>query len=396
MIPRFPIGTLLALALLALPAQALAQAFQTAAPYAILVDAQTGTVLLERNADEQVAPASMAKVMTAEVVFHEIAEGRLSLDAEMVVSENAWRKGGAPSGGSTMFAALNSRIKVSDLLMGLIVQSGNDAAIVLAEGISGNEASFARRMTERARELGLKKAVFMNASGQGDPLQKASVRELANLSLHVIQAYPEFYKMFGQREFTWNRIRQTNRNPLLTMEIGADGLKTGNIDESGFGLIGSAIQGDQRLVVVVNGLKTARDRANEARKLLEWGFRAFETRELFPAGEVIAQASVFGGARGSVDLVAKGPVRLLVPRGARERITARVVYQGPLRPPVRAGDQVARLRIQRDDVQALDIPLFAAADEVTGPLTRRAWDAAFEAGGGWFRRTLSRVTGSPP
>jgi D-alanyl-D-alanine carboxypeptidase (penicillin-binding protein 5/6) len=375
---------------------ALAQAFQTAAPYAVLVDAETGTVLLERNADEQVAPASMAKVMTAEVVFHEIAEGRLSLDDEMVVSENAWRKGGAPSGGSTMFAALNSRIKVSDLLMGLIVQSGNDAAITLAEGISGNEASFARRMTERARELGLKKAVFMNASGQGDPLQKTSVRELAQLSLHVIRTYPELYKMFGQREFTWNRIRQQNRNPLLTMEIGADGLKTGNIDESGFGLIGSAVQGNQRLVVVVNGLKTARDRANEARKLIEWGFRAFETRELFAAGEVIAQASVFGGERGSVDLVAKGPVRVLVPRGAREKITARVVYQGPLRPPVRSGDQVARLRIQRDDVQALDVALFAAADEPTGPLTRRAWDAAFEAGGGWVRRTLARLTGKAP
>jgi D-alanyl-D-alanine carboxypeptidase (penicillin-binding protein 5/6) len=180
------------------------------------------------------------------------------------------------------------------------------------------------------------------------------------------------------------------------MEIGADGLKTGNIDESGFGLIGSAVQGDQRLIVVVNGLKTARDRANEARKLLEWGFRAFETRELFPAGDVIAEASVFGGENGRVGLVAKGAVRVLVPRGAREKITARVVYQGPLRPPVRAGDQVARLRIQRDDVQALDIPLFAAADENIGPLTRRAWDAAVEAGGGWFRRTFSRVTGAGP
>jgi D-alanyl-D-alanine carboxypeptidase (penicillin-binding protein 5/6) len=380
----------------AMPAAALAQSFQTAAPYAILLDAETGTILLERNADEQVAPASMAKVMTAEVVFREITQGRLSLDDEMVVSENAWRRGGAPSGGSTMFAALNSRIKVSDLLMGLIVQSGNDAAIVLAEGIAGNEPSFARRMTDRAREIGLKKAVFMNASGQGDPLQKASVRELAQLSLHVIRTYPELYKMFGQREFTWNRIRQTNRNPLLTMEIGADGLKTGNIDESGFGLIGSAVQGDQRLIVVVNGLKTARDRANEARKLLEWGFRAFETRELFPAGDVIAEASVFGGENGRVGLVAKGAVRVLVPRGAREKITARVVYQGPLRPPVRAGDQVARLRIQRDDVQALDIPLFAAADENIGPLTRRAWDAAVEAGGGWFRRTFSRVTGAGP
>ncbi|MHB2166323.1 D-alanyl-D-alanine carboxypeptidase family protein [Alsobacter sp. R-9] len=354
------------------------QAFQTTAPYAILMDSDTGAVLFEKAADDLMVPASMAKLMTIEVLFDQIAKGKVSLDDEFPISESAWRRGGGPSGGSSMFAVLNSKVKVSDLILGITVMSGNDAAIAVAEGLAGSEGAFATRMTARARELGLKKSVFTNATGMGDPDQKVTARELALLSNHIIKTYPDLYKAFGQREFTWNKIKQQNRNPLLTMDVGADGLKTGNIGDSGFGLVGSAVQNGQRLIVVVNGLKTAKDRADEARRIMTWGFRSFETRELFAANDAIGEAKVFGGDPGSVPLTARGPVRILVPRGSTERLVARIVYQGPLRPPVAAGQEVGRLRVQRGDVQVLDIPLVAQADAVRGPLTKRAFDAATE------------------
>lgn len=370
---------------------ALAQGgFQTSAPYALLIDADSRTVLFEKAADELMAPASMVKIMTAALVFEEMTRGRLKLEDEFPISENAWRKGGAPAGGSAMFAQLNSRVKISDLLAGLIVQSGNDAAIALAEGIAGSEGAFARRMTERARALGLAKSTFANATGFSDPIQKVTARELALLSLHVIEAYPELYKIFGQREFTWNKIRQLNRNPLLTMEIGADGLKTGNITESGFGLVASAVQNGQRLVLVVNGLKTARDREIEARKLLEWGFRSFDSRQVFAANEVIGEASLYGGTKRGVEVTAQKPVRMLVPRGSNERVVARVVYTGPVRAPVVKGAEIGRLRIMRGETQALDLPVFAAEDVAEGPLMRRAMDAVFEQGVVWVRRMLGK------
>ena len=370
-----------------------AQPFQTIAPYALLMDADSHTVLFEKAADELMVPASMAKIMAVEVVFNELKQGRLSLDTEFVVSDNAWRKGGGPSGGSSMFAQLNSRIRLEDLLRGIIVQSGNDASIVVAEGIAGSEENFARMMTRRARELGLTKSVFRNSTGYHHPEQKVTARELAQLALHIIETYPNYYKMFGERDFTWNKIRQQNRNPLLTMDIGADGLKTGMVDESGFGLVGSAVQNGQRLIVVVNGLKTGRDRANEARKLLDWGFRAFDSRQLFGADEVIGYASVFGGSPGSVPLVANKPVRLLTPRGSGsgDRVAARIVYTGPLKPPVRKGTAVARLRVTRGDVQALDLPLYAGADVESGSLPRRAVDGLLELGTGLVRRGFARV-----
>jgi D-alanyl-D-alanine carboxypeptidase (penicillin-binding protein 5/6) len=370
-----------------------AQSFQTLAPQAILVDADTGTVLFEKNADEPTVPASMAKTMTVEVVFNEIRQGRLSLDSEFVISENAWRKGGGPSSGSSMFAQLGSRIKLADLLRGIIVQSGNDASIAVAEGVAGSEDNFARMMTQRARELGLTKSTFRNATGYHHPEQKVTARELARLAIHIIETYPDLYKIFGEREFTWNKIRQQNRNPLLTMDLGADGLKTGNVDESGFGLVGSAVQNGQRLVLVVNGLKTARDRANESRKLLDWGFRAFDPRELFKAGETVGEASIFGGSRSAMPLVAKKPVRILMPRGSGERITARIVYNGPLRPPVRQGTEVARLRVTRGDVQALDVPLYAGEDVEAGTLSQRALDGLLELGTGLVRRAFAQVSG---
>ncbi|MFA6966473.1 MAG: D-alanyl-D-alanine carboxypeptidase family protein [Bosea sp. (in: a-proteobacteria)] len=369
---------------------AFAQGFQSPAPFAVLLDSASGTVLYEKAADELMSPASLAKIATALVAFEEIAQGRLTLDSEIGISENAWRKGGGVSGGSTMFAQLNSRVKLSDILHGIIVQSGNDASIALAEAVAGDETTFARLMTERIRALGLTKSVFRNATGMGDPLQKVTARELALLSDHIIKTYPEHYRIFGQREFTWNKIKQQNRNPLLAMDIGADGLKTGNIDDSGFGLVGSAVQNGQRLIVVVNGLKTARDRANEARKLLEWGFRAFEPRKIFEAGDIVGEASVFGGEKGRVGLKAKGPVALLLPRGSSERLNARIVYRGPLTVPVQEGAEVARLLVTRGEVKTLDIPLYAAETVQAGTLQSRALDALLEAASGWVRKALSR------
>ncbi|TCR66637.1 D-alanyl-D-alanine carboxypeptidase (penicillin-binding protein 5/6) [Bosea sp. BK604] len=367
-----------------------AQAFQSLAPYAILLDTASGTVLYEKAADELMVPASLAKLATVLVAFQEIAQGRLTLDSEIVISENAWRKGGGPSGGSAMFAQLNSRVKLSDILRGIIVQSGNDASIALAEAVAGDESTFARIMTERVRALGLTKSVFKNATGMGDPQQRVTAREMALLADHIIRTYPELYKIFGEREFTWNKIRQQNRNPLLGMDLGADGLKTGNITESGFGLVGSAVQHGQRLIVVVNGLKTAREREQEARKLLEWGFRAFETRQIFAEGEIVGEASVFGGTKGRVGLKAKGPVSLLLPRGTNERLNARIVYRGPLTVPLQEGAEVGRLLVTRGDVKTLDIPLYAAESIEPGTLQSRAFDALMEAATGWVRKAFKR------
>jgi D-alanyl-D-alanine carboxypeptidase (penicillin-binding protein 5/6) len=242
-----------------------------AAPYAILIEAKTGVVLFEKNADELMPPSSMAKLMTAEFAFKAIRDGRLTLDDLFMISENAWSRGGEPSGVSTMYAALGSQVTILDLLCGALVLSGNDACIALAEGMAGTEAQFAVKLNERARELGLIKSNFSNATGLPDPDLKVTSRELAKLAQHIIWTYPELYKICGEREFTWNNIRQQNRNPLLFMGIGADGIKTGFTDDAGYGLVGSAVRDDIRLIVVVNGLRTDKERGEEARKLLEWG-----------------------------------------------------------------------------------------------------------------------------
>jgi D-alanyl-D-alanine carboxypeptidase (penicillin-binding protein 5/6) len=352
--------------------------FNTAAPHAILVDAGSGSVLFEKSADEVVAPASLSKLMTAEVVFNEIRQGRLKTTDEFVVSTNAWRKGGAPSRTSSMFAPIHSRVAVEDLLRGVIIQSGNDACIALAEGIAGSEDKFALLMIKRARELGLAKATFGNSTGLPDPRQLMTVREMARLAQHIIETYPEFYKVYGEREFTFNKIRQFNRNPLLTMSIGADGMKTGFTREAGYGLVGSAVQNGMRLIIVVQGLKSEKERADEAKKLLEWGFHSFQSGLLFADGQIIADAKTYGGDAGSVPLVAARPVTLMVPRGVRERIVARVVYSGPVAAPVTKGQRIGTLKVSRGDFVVLEVPLQAAADVGRGNLPRRALDAATE------------------
>ena len=265
--------TILALVLAGPTGGGAAAAIQTKAPYAFLIDDNTGTVLLQKNADSSMTPASTTKILTAEIIFRELTGGRLKLDDTMAISANAAREGDAESGGSSMFAQANTRVRVEDLLRGLLIASGNDAAIALAEGVAGSEASFAALMNKRARELGMTRSTFTNPWGRGDAGQKVTPRDMARLAAHVISTYPQYYKYFGETEFTWNNIRQLNRDPLLGMNIGADGLKTGHLAKSGFGLVGSAVQNGHRLILVINGLKTARERASEASKLLEWGFR---------------------------------------------------------------------------------------------------------------------------
>ncbi|KIU36264.1 D-alanyl-D-alanine carboxypeptidase [Methylobacterium radiotolerans] len=390
---RRPLLTLLAAAcaLGAGLAAAAAQSFQTAAPHAILIDADSGSVLFEKAADERFSPASMAKLMTTDIVFEALKSGRLSMDTEFTVTEDAWKRGGAGGGGSSMFAQVNSRIKMADLLRGLIVQSGNDAAITIAENMAGSEEAFAGLMNQRAKEIGLTNSTFRNATGYSAPDQKVTARDMAKLALHIIDTYPDYYKIFSEKEFTWNKIRQQNRNPLLALDIGADGLKTGYLEESGYALTGSAVQNGQRLVLVVSGLKTARDRASESRKLMEWGFRAFEPRQVFAPGETVAEASVFGGQSGSVPLVAKKPVRVLLPRGSSDRVSARAIYTGPLIAPVEEGQRVGILRVQRGDTVALDQPLFAGAAVEPGTLSQRAMDAALEFGTGLVRKAFDRA-----
>ena len=355
-----------------------AQSFQSNAPFAYLMDYESGAALYEKNPDAPMAPASMSKLMTLELVFRELKEGRLKLDDEFEVSENAWRTGGAPSHGSAMFLAVHSKARIEDLIRGVAVESGNDAAITLAEGISGTEQSFTALMNKRAAELGLTHCSFANPWGKPDPHERVTAHELALLAAHLIRDYPDYYHYFGEKEFTWNRVRQLNRNPLLNMDIGADGLKTGETAESGYGLVGSAVQNGQRLIVVVNGLKTAQERAEEARKLLQWGFRSFDPRTLFQAGDVIGSAEVYGGVKGAVALISPRPITVFLTHGSDERLTAKIVYQGPLVAPIEKGVQVARLKVWRGQTQILDAPLETGEAIGVGTLRQRALDAGFE------------------
>ncbi|MGC1864716.1 MAG: D-alanyl-D-alanine carboxypeptidase family protein [Pseudolabrys sp.] len=362
------------------------------APHAIVIDGENGGVLFERDADRLIFPASLAKLMTAEYVFNEIKEGRLKLTDEFMVSENAWRKGGAPSHGSTMFAAIYSKVPVDDLIHAMIIQSANDACIILAEGLAGSEAAFAEKLTERARAIGLEKSIFTNSNGLPDPAEQVTTRELGLLARHIIRTYPDFYPIFSQADYTWNKIRQQNRNPLLGAMTGADGLKTGFTKEAGYGLVGSAVQNGQRLIVVVNGVNTPKDRADEAKKLLEWGFRTFEQRILFAEGQTIGTAKVFGGSIGRVSLVAsEGAVRVLLPKAGGEKLIARIVYKGPVPAPVTEGTPIGNLKVWRNDNLILSTPLKASEGVGKGNMPQRAFDAVTEMIIALFRAGAERL-----
>jgi serine-type D-Ala-D-Ala carboxypeptidase (penicillin-binding protein 5/6) len=367
------------------------EGFQSSAPAATLLDAESDSILYDKNGDQLVAPASLAKLMTLEFLFNEIKQGRVKSDDEYIISENAWRKGGAPSHGSTMFAAIHSRVKVSDLIQGIIVDSANDACIAVAEALAGNETTFGRMLTQRAHEIGLERSTFTNSTGYSDPDLRVTAREMAELTRHIIHAYPDFYSFFSQRDFTWNNIHQQNRNPLLGMGIGADGLKTGETSEAGFNLVGSAIQDNFRLIVVVTGARSDKERADEAKKLLEFGFHDFQARVLFAEGQTVGDAKVFGGDKGYVPLIAPGIVRLMVPRNNSQRLLARVVYTGPVPAPIAKGQPIGKLKVWRGENLALEVPLQAADDVGRGSMSQRAMDGATELMIGVLRAGVSKL-----
>jgi serine-type D-Ala-D-Ala carboxypeptidase (penicillin-binding protein 5/6) len=360
--------------------------FETKAKHALLMDADANLVLFEKDADTLAPPASMSKLMTLAIVFRELKAGRLKLEDQFKVSEHAWRTGGAPSGGSAMFAPLNTMVSVSDLIQGITVQSGNDAAIILAEGIGGTEEAFAKQMTEYSRTIGLEKSTFVNATGLPAEGHLMTARDLATLAHHLIYTYPEYYHFFGEKEFKYrDKFTFHNRNPLIALDIGVDGLKTGFIKESGYGLVASAKRGDQRLLLVVSGLDTAKDREAESRKLLDWGFKSFKPFRLFDEGQKVSDALVWGGTQHYVPLVGDGNINIILPTTASGKVNASIVYNGPIKAPIRKGDQVAVLRVTSTDSQATnDIPLYAGDDIGQSNFAMRGLDSLLVLAFGWL------------
>ena len=354
------------------------QPYVSRADEAILLDARTGRVLFEKNADEPVPPASMSKLMTMIMVFEALKAGKLTLDQKFKVSQDAWKRGGASSGGSTMYAELNSEVALDDLIKGVIVQSANDACIVIAENMAGSEQAFAEQMTKRAHELGATNATFKNATGLPDAEHRMSVRDLAVLARYIINTFPEYYKYYSIPEFTWNNIRQQNRNPLLKDYPGADGMKTGYTKEAGYGLIGSAQRDGRRLVMVIAGLKSINDRKQEAQGLLDFGFKQFRTVDVYAKGDRVGQARVWGGTERHVSLLAAGDVKVALTPQEQELAEMKLSYTGPLLAPVEAGKEVGSVRFIVDGVTVADVPVVTAnAVPAETSMWSRAVDSVF-------------------
>lgn len=341
--------------------------------YAVVIDMETGVTLFEKNADTPMAPASMSKLMTILMVFEALKDGRISLDDEFYVSDRAWREGGSKSGGSTMFLDARSKVRVEDLLRGVIIQSGNDACIVLAEGLSGSEENFALAMTSRAHELGLTESSFTNSTGLPDPEHRMSARDLAKLATILIRDYSDYYPMFAERSFTWNGIRQSNRNPLLFANMGADGLKTGHTSESGYGLVGSAEVNGRRIIMVLNGLRDARHRASEARSMLNWSMRSFASEVLYEGGEVVTDIPVWHGSDQRIALVPRKQIKAILPQVGRRSVAATVTYDSPVFAPIQQGQKLATLRVTAANMASQDFDLVAARDVERAGLFSRAF-----------------------
>ncbi|MBO6826854.1 MAG: D-alanyl-D-alanine carboxypeptidase [Sneathiella sp.] len=333
----------------------LVSALETPAKNALLVDFDTGAVLFEKNADELMPPASMSKLMTVTMVLERLKDGSLTLEDTFPVSEKAWRKGG-----SKMFVEVNTRVAVKDLLRGIIVQSGNDACIVVAEALGGSEEAFAQTMTDRAREIGLEQSTFRNATGWPDPNHRMTARDLGHLAGYIIKNFPENYSIFSEKSFTFSGIKQGNRNPLLYSNTGADGLKTGHTEESGYGLTGSAKRGDRRLILVVNGLESAKQRGRESERILEWGFREFDNYALFKKGQEVAKARVWLGAQDLVPLMVDEDLTVTMSRKDRRDMQVKLVYNEPVPAPIIKGTPIARLVISAPDMENIEVPLLAS------------------------------------
>ncbi|WP_235901957.1 D-alanyl-D-alanine carboxypeptidase family protein [Ochrobactrum quorumnocens] len=369
-------------------AQTVQAAFATKAPQVLLLDDKSGTVLLSKNPDMKVPPASLAKLMTAEVVFEALEKGQTTLETSYPVTEYAWRTGGAPSGTSTMFAKIKSTPTVADLLQGMIVQAANDGAIILAEGLSGSEAAFAQKMNERAKDLGLIGSNFVNATGLPAEGQTVTLSDLIKLARHIHSAHPERYVYYAQPAFTWNNIMQRNRNPLLRLDIGADGMGTGYTVASGYALVASAEQNGRRLFLAMSGLTSIKEREEEAKKLIQWGMTSFDTISIYSANEEIGTAQVFGGSASSVSLKVKDDVELLLPKEGRDKLKARIFYEGPLNAPIETDTQVGTLRFELNGNVVQQMPLYTAQSVSVGTLSQRAMGAALELSTGWLRKYL--------
>lgn len=358
---------------LALPARA----FDTNASAAWVYDVPTGTVLMEKNADQPLPPASMSKLMTLNMLFEALHDGRVNMDTTFPVSTKAWQMGG-----SRMFVEPADRPTVEELIHGIIINSGNDACVVVAEGLAGTEEAFARSMNERARQLGMTQSHFANASGWPDPQHRMSMHDLGILAEHLIQDFPELYKNFALTEYNYkNRVpsNANNRNPLLKLHGGdwrADGLKTGHTQEAGYGLVGSAVQGDRRIIFVITGLTSDKARAEEAERIVNWAYRQFTMRTLLPKGEIVAQAPVWLGEHGRVGLTTAEGVRVLLPAGAQAGVTAEAVFNGPIEAPIAKGDKLGELLVNIPGAGQSRLPLLAAEDVGRAGVVGRLQNAA--------------------
>lgn len=328
----------------------------TAARWAYIQDFETGATLLEKAADDEMPPSSMTKLMTMDIVYDRLKQGRLRLDDELPVSEKAWRMQG-----SKMFVPIGATVKVEDLIRGVIVDSGNDAAIVFAEAIGGSEEQFVEMMNAKAKEIGLKNSFFKNCTGWPDPEQHMSCRDIAMLAAHIIREYPAYYKYDSEKTFKYNGIEQGNRNPLVQKGT-ADGLKTGHTEAGGFGLVASTKRNGRRVILVLNGMESMHERAEESERLMDWAFFNFEDVTLYSAGEVVEQVPVWLGAEKTVPLVAGRDLTVTMPRNWRQKASVKVSYDTPLTAPVKKGDQVGKLMVTGDGVPHLDLPLLAAQD----------------------------------
>ena len=366
---------LIALASLALALMAsMATAFETRATAAWVYDVTTRTVLMDKNADTPLPPASMSKLMTINMLFEALRDGRVTMDTTFAVSSRA-----KAMGGSTMFLQESDRPTVSDLIHGMIVNSGNDACVVVAEGLAGTEEAFAQQMTLRAQALGMKNSHFANASGWPHPDHRMSMRDLGILAKRLITEFPEYYPIFSQTTFNYKDrapANANNRNPLLALGVGADGLKTGHTSEAGYGLVGSAKQGERRVIFVITGLATDTERAEEAERIVSWAFRQFAEKTLVKSGTRVAEAEVWMGDSDTVGLVPAEDVRLLVPALVQEGTSAEVIYTGPLKAPIKAGDQLAEMIIHVPDLPDARVPLVAEADVAAGGFVKRLTTAA--------------------
>ncbi len=338
----------------------------TKAPHAIIMDYETGAVLFEKDADRPVAPASMSKLMTAAIVFERLKNGQLKLTDEFPVSEKAWRMEG-----SKMWTRVDTKIPLEALLNGVIVQSGNDACVVIAEGIAGSEEAFADLMTKKAREWGMSNSTFANSTGWPDENHKMSTRDLATLARKIIKEFPEYYAYYAKRDFTWEKIRQPNRNPLLFSFKGADGLKTGHTEESGYGLVGSAVISGDRRIIVLNGLGSEKERGAETERMMRVAFNDFSKRTLYEKGAIAGDALVFAGVEATAPLVTAEAISMIVSRADANRVTAKVLYEGPVEAPIEEGQQIGILRVSSGDAEAREFPLYAGkAVKSVGPVGR--------------------------